>query len=97
MELNLRDDVQLSYENHVLSLELGKSGHGRTKRTVYLESLRSFTVFSDTSSLELFINGGEEVMTTRVYSEKLTQTVEFMESTVNGNVRVYELGSYSYC
>ena len=36
-------------------------------------------------------------MTTRVYSKKLTQTVEFMESTVNGNVRVYELGSYSYC
>lgn len=94
MELNLRDDVRLSYEDHVLSLELGKSGRGRTKRTVYLESFQSFTVFSDTSSLEIFINGGEEVITTRVYSGQLTQTVAFAKSTASGSVRVYELGSY---
>ncbi|MFR8548817.1 MAG: glycoside hydrolase family 32 protein [Lachnospiraceae bacterium] len=96
MILQLREDVTLTYREHVLALELGKSGHGRKRRTVWLQSLRSFTVFSDTSSIEIFINDGEEVMTTRVYSDTLSQTVRFLQSGTDGAVCVYRLGSFSY-
>ena len=92
--LGLRDDVTLTYKDHILKLELGKSGHGRKQRTVKLDSLKNMTVYSDTSAIEIFINDGEEVMTTRVYSEKLNQKVRFLQSETDGEIEVYDLGSF---
>ena len=94
MILGLRDDVTLTYKDHILKLELGKSGHGRKPRTVKLDSLQNMTVYSDTSAIEIFINDGEEVMTTRVYSEKLNQKVRFLQSETDGEIEVYDLGSF---
>ena len=94
MILGLRDDVTLTYKDHILKLELGKSGHGRKQRTVKLDSLKNMTVYSDTSAIEIFINDGEEVMTTRVYSEKLNQKVRFLQSETDGEIEVYDLGSF---
>ena len=54
MILGLRDDVTLTYKDHILKLELGKSGHGRKQRTVKLDSLKNMTVYSDTSAIEIF-------------------------------------------
>ena len=51
------------------------------------------TIFSDTSSLEIFINNGQTVFTTRVYSESLHQTVEFLTS-IKGKVTYYPLKPY---
>ena len=67
MRLSLREGVSLIYENGVLTLDLGSCGAGRTCRSVSLTALRDLRVFSDTTSLEVFVNGGEEVFTTRVY------------------------------
>lgn len=94
MILGLRDDVTLTYKDHILKLELGKSGYGRKQRTVKLDSLKNMTVYSDTSAIEIFINDGEEVMTTRVYSEKLNQKVRFLQSETDGEIEVYDLGSF---
>lgn len=94
MTLWLREDVMLGYQDGVLALCLGKSGCGRGKRTVRLKELRSFTVFSDTSSVEVFINGGEETMTTRVYSESLEQKVWFSDTDADAQVQWYDLDGY---
>lgn len=94
MKLQLREDVWLTYEDQILTLSLGKSGYGRQKRTVELKELRNFTVFSDTSSVEIFINDGEEVMTTRIFSESLRQNVCFLDEDLQGTVEVYELDSF---
>ena len=94
MELRLREDVTLIYRKQVFALKMGKSGHGRRSRTIQLESVRNVRVFSDTSAIEIFINDGEEVMTTRVYSEGLEQTVEFLDSATDGEVYVYDLGQF---
>ena len=59
-----------------------------------LNSLKNMTVYSDTSAIEIFINDGEEVMTTRVYSEKLNQKVRFLQSETDGEIEVYNLGSF---
>lgn len=92
-DIQLRDDVHCIYHNHVFTLSLGESGCGRTTRSVELDEVRNLTIFSDTSSLEIFINDGEEVLTTRVYSQTLHQTVKFLSSNI-GQVNFYELSGY---
>lgn len=73
---------------------MGKSGHGRKERIAEIKQLRNLTIFSDTSAIEIFINDGENVMTTRVYSENLEQKVTFLSKGNVGNVAGYELGSF---
>lgn len=73
MKLQLREDVILSMEEGILRLNMGKSGRGRKERAAKVEKLRNLTIFSDTSAIEIFINDGETVMTTRVYSENLNR------------------------
>jgi beta-fructofuranosidase len=47
------------------------------KRQCYLEKLHSLHVFIDTSSLEIFINGGEETFTARFYPAPNDETIRF--------------------
>ena len=72
-ELNLRQDSQLKYQadQGLLILTHGESGYGRRRRYVQLADrpLSQLRIFSDTSSLEIFVNDGEAVMTSRVYPE----------------------------
>lgn len=68
--VNIREDVILSYEDGVLLLDMGESSYGRKTRKIKIAKIQKLGIFSDKSSLEIFINGGEKVMTTRVYSDK---------------------------
>lgn len=65
--ISMREDTVIQYENNIFTLSFRKSGFGRNKRHLYIEEVFNITVFSDTSSLEIFINDGEYVMTSRVY------------------------------
>lgn len=67
MELYLSKEICISYHDHVFTLDITGAGCGRTLRQVQLSSLHDLHIFSDTTSLELFINEGSEVFTTRVY------------------------------
>lgn len=66
-EILFRKDAQLSFKDGLLTLSLGQSGSGRNERHADVGSVEQITIFSDTSSLEIFINGGERVFTTRLY------------------------------
>ena len=92
--LQIRDDVKLSYQNQVLSLNLKESGYGRSSRSVELKEVNSLTVYSDTSSLEIFINDGQEVFTTRVYGNLSNQNIEFLTKN-KGVVAFYPLKGYT--
>jgi len=92
MSLWLREDVKLVYKGGVLALCLGKSGCKRKRRTALLASLESLAVFSDTSSIEIFVNGGEVTISTRVYSESLVQDVWFEDTGADADVEWYDLG-----
>lgn len=94
VKIQLREDVFLSWEKGLFRLNMGKSGHGRKERIAEIKQLRNLTIFSDTSAIEIFINDGENVMTTRVYSENLEQKVTFLSKGNVGNVAEYELGSF---
>lgn len=60
--------MTLAYDKGLLRLTHGGTGSGRTSRVAEVPALRSLRILKDTSSLELFINGGEQVMTTRFYA-----------------------------
>ena len=74
------DDYKTGHTKTVLQFKLFDRGFdfyapqsfmdesGRTKRKVKLEKLEHLRIFADTSSLEIFVNHGEEVFTTRIYN-----------------------------
>lgn len=68
--LQLRQDTKLVYKDHLLILEHGQSGYGRRRRYANLENLQNIRIFSDHSSLEIFINKGETVLSTRVFASE---------------------------
>ena len=68
MVMTLREGITLSYKDYILTLNLGVYGSGRSTRKVRLEKLEHLQIFADTSSLEIFVNHGEEVFTTRIYN-----------------------------
>lgn len=68
-ELILRQDTQVIYQDGLLTLKHGESGYGRRKRMIPLTDLSQLQIFSDTSSVEIFVNDGDYVMTSRVYPE----------------------------
>lgn len=91
MTMTLREGITLSYEDQVLTLDLGAYGAGRTTRQVRVESLEYLQIFADTSSVEIFVNHGEEVFTSRIYSLKGRISVQ---GECEGTMTVYPLKSF---
>lgn len=74
-EIILREDCKLSFSDNVFKLELGKSGYGRDMRAVEINYIYSIKIFSDNSSLEIFLNNGEEVFSTRIYNDSVDSSL----------------------
>ena len=79
-KIELREDCNISFSNGVFKLQLGKSGYGRNMRAVEINNVKSLRVFSDNSSLEVFLNEGEEVFTTRIYNDKIDSKLKLSGS-----------------
>lgn len=94
----LRNSVLLSYEAGLLTLDMGSAGSGRKRRYLKLNGLHSLRIFSDTTSLEIFVNGGEETFTTRVYDGVLPEGE--IQLTINGicegTLTLHELNGVSW-
>jgi len=87
LQLIMRKDGKLTFSSgeKIFELSLGKSGYGRKNRKVQLDKLKSIWIFSDTSSIEIFINSGEAVFTTRFYQ---CAEDEGVKVTCNGIVSI---------
>lgn len=66
--ISFRKDTEISLKDGVFTLKMGGSGMGRTERSCAVDNTDRVRIFSDTSSLEIFVNG--EVFSARVYEEK---------------------------
>lgn len=86
MVLTLKEGVTLSYDSGLLTLDLGDFGAGRTTRCAALDELKDLRIFADTTSLEIFVNGGEEVFTTRVYSSQGKLSID---GDCSGTMKIY--------
>lgn len=73
--IEFRENCKLSFKEGLFKLELGKSGYGRDERAVEIKSVNKLQIFSDNSSLEIFLNDGEEVFTTRIYNDEVDKSL----------------------
>lgn len=90
--MQLREDCVLTYDrnNCMLILSMDQCGDGRKKRCVYVHQLTKLQIFSDTSSLEIFINDGYYTMTSRIFGISDDIDIE----RVNAQAEFYELSAY---
>ncbi|TVP91119.1 glycoside hydrolase family 32 protein [Alkalibacterium sp.] len=80
LSISLKEDTVLSYDNKVFTLSHGPSGYGRSERSVEISDLHTIHVLADTSSLEIFLNDGEHVLSTRVYPKVEKDRIHFTGS-----------------
>ena len=88
--LKLRQDTELIFEEKVLTLKHRKSGYGRRKRMTQVEEVTQLQIFVDTSSIEIFVNDGEFVLTTRVYPDAGQDTIA-LQTDAKGTVTYWDL------
>ncbi|WP_026691660.1 glycoside hydrolase family 32 protein [Alteribacter aurantiacus] len=94
-EIDFRQEARLVFdrESRVLTLERKNFADRLTeKRQCHLEELQSLRIFMDTSSLEIFVNGGEDVFTSRYFPEPTENRISFTSSEQTTlNVKKWEL------
>lgn len=75
-ELVINEEIFITWENGMFTMELkGDCGCGREKRQIAVASLEQIKVLKDVSMLEIYINGGEYVITTRYFPQETEQSV----------------------
>ncbi len=69
--LVFEDMLEMSYEGGIFTLRFTNDevGRGRDVRRVRLGSFTGIEIIADKSSLEIYLNGGERVMSTRFYPD----------------------------
>lgn len=92
--LTLRESIEISYSDNIFTLNLENCGFGRKTRSVKLNNLESVQIFLDSSSIEIFLNSGEEVFTSRCYCEDLKIRPKFSGEYELKNFNWYELKKF---
>lgn len=85
---NANDYFTISFENRFISLDTSTTiNYPQSKKTTtkQYDNIK-LEVFLDSSSIELFINDGEEVITTSVFIDAKQYRVELSEAYVSGEV-----------
>ena len=92
-ELVLKYNTSIS-EFTIDCSKYGKEKDGTRKVDLNKNSQISLRVFLDRSSIEVFINDGEAVMTSRIYPKENIDNVEFF--TRNDEVKIQSLKAWKY-
>ena len=73
---NNKTVLKYEYKNKLFILDREKSGRGyKGIRKCVLDTLKEIRIFSDTSSIEVYLNNGEEVFTANIYPEKDAENI----------------------
>lgn len=76
LRITISDDLHLGYEDGVFELAFsGPAGCGRGSRKGLVPKLTHIRVLADTTMLEVYLNHGEYVFTTRYYPERVLREV----------------------
>lgn len=72
----ITNELQLEYKDELFSLQFfGAMGAGRTRRRAVIKEITDLRVLCDKSLMEIFINQGEYVFTTRYYAAQEEMTI----------------------
>jgi beta-fructofuranosidase len=92
--------ASLSYKDHVLTLSrphLEERSKTEFRRVVLGEGLRNLRLFIDSSSLEVFVNGGEEVFTSRIFPQPDEEHILFTSlGATTFSIEKWDLNGYQY-
>ena len=70
LKINFFDTVELRYVKDEFVLSFIDNAYGRGKRYTKLSELKKLRILIDASSLEIFINDGENNVNTRMYPKE---------------------------
>ena len=90
LRVSATEETVISYDKDtkIFKLNRDKSGRGvNGEREVAIEPIGekiNLQIFSDHSSLEIFINGGQRVLSSRIYPSKEAKGIVFIP---NGNIK----------
>ncbi len=93
MRITLEKECVIGYQNGVFTLEFQPGadtdiGCGRKTRRARIEHLREMRILSDESLLEIYVNGGETVFTTRYYTDGKNRNIRV---EADGTGKIFEL------
>ena len=82
-EIEIFDTLKLDFDANRGDLELSfiANGYGRDKRFLRTKSIENIRLMIDASSVEVFVNDGKQVMSTRMYPSN------YSDIKVSGNIR----------
>ncbi len=96
IEIILEKDIfiEYNYKNKLFTLKFNNEnlGAGRTSRSVLLNNCNTIQMFVDYSSIEIFINNGEEVFSTRFYPEQ--KEINLKINSNNSNNTLWQLNNF---
>ena len=76
--ITLFDEISFSYENDTLMLSLSDEiGYGRDCRKCKIKHVKNLRILLDVSLLEIFVNDGEYVFTSRFYKKEHGTHIQF--------------------
>ncbi len=96
----IRECAVLEWENGKISLSLsGNGGAGRTVRCSETDAIKDLRILADTSSLEIFVNGGSRVLSTRYYPKHETCGITFagIEEISLWEMGAFEISDMQHC
>ena len=98
LRVSATEETVISYDKDTKKFKLNrdKSGCGvNGEREVYIEPVgekMNLQIFSDRSSLEIFINDGQHVLSSRIYPSKEAKGIVFIPNgNIKANVDFYEI------
>lgn len=97
LELTIKDCAKINYceDEKLVKLSFIDGGYGRDSRSVKINRLDNMRILCDTSSLEIFVNNGEEVFTTRFYPNKDQKGVMINGNNLEGRLQIYEMEAFN--
>lgn len=94
-KIHLGADLSLVYENGCAELKLSEeAGAGRRRRKARLDELKEVRIVADTSAVEIYLNRGEVVFSTRYFPAETKKYLEIKAEAFRG--RVYALAGMTF-
>ncbi len=85
--------LALRLQDGLLTLEIAEGGHGRQTRRAPVAASDTLRIFWDASTVEVFVNGGETVLSTRWYPAEPARKLTFKGC---GAATVYGLKPFTF-
>lgn len=83
-EMSIQDNIKIIYNSIKSTMTLERwnfKGTGKERRHCILKKLSNLHIFIDSSSIEIFVNDGEEVFTARFFADPANKSITFKSET----------------